>query len=223
MLPAAIANINPTSNIRINPASHPRGYDPAKKPMRERLDNLIMAEHAFDTTEIPYSLKLFSSADETPHIHFNLGQIHMFQCAPTLAREHFERAVMMDSWFCAAWLMLGSVRFNEGEYEDAMQAWNTALKCFRGRKTIDYEQLGLAYTVHYEEVLWNKAAAERALEMGGSAGVKPACVPMGAIFRVPGRIAKVRGKVVGQGTEWGFRGQGRVVGRCESIYLERHR
>jgi hypothetical protein len=223
MLPAAFPMINPPSNIGINPASHPRGYDPAKKPMRERLDNLIMAEHAFDTTEIPYSLKLFSSADETPHIHFNLGQVHIFQCAPTLAREHFERAVMMDSWFCAAWLMLGSVRFNEGEYEDAKQAWNTALKCFRGRKTIDYEQLGLAYTVHYEEVLWNRAAAERALEMGGSAGVKPACVPMGAIFRVPGRIAKVRGKVVGQGTEWGFKGQGRVVGRCESIYLERHR
>jgi hypothetical protein len=218
--PAAIPQSNPVSNIGINTGNHPRGYDPTKKSMRERIDNLMMAEHAFDTMQIPYSLKLFSDADETPHIHFNIGQIHLFLCAPSLAREHFERAVEMDSWFCAAWMMLGALRFNEGEYVQAKQAWNDALKCLRGRKTIDYEQLGLAYTVHYEEVLWNRAAAERALELGGSAGMRPACVPMGAIFRVPGRLAKVRGNSVGEGTEWGFKGEGRVVGRCESVYSE---
>ncbi|KAA8899732.1 hypothetical protein FN846DRAFT_909518 [Sphaerosporella brunnea] len=209
---ATAAALGPANPRRFGTGSTPQ------KPMSELIDDLLLAEHQLDTGSIPYSLKLYSTALQTPQIHFNQGQIHLFLCAPSLAKPHFERSVVLDEFFCVGWLMLGVVAFNAGDWSMAKTCWEKALRCFRGRKTVAYEQLGLAYTVVYEEVLWNRAAAERALVVGSAAGVRPAGAPMGAIFRVPGRWARLRGKKVGEGTDWGFRGEGRIVGLCESIY-----
>jgi len=209
-------NLDPTLREGVLQYIPPSGH--RRKPFLEELKGLLEAEISFDRNEIPLALKYFSDAKQTPHIQFNIGQLNIFCSAPAQAQQNFERSLEMDHWFCAGWIQLGGMLFQDRRFKDALFAYNEALRCFRDRQQIDYEQLGLCYIARFEEVLWNRAATQRALELDELPGTRPFQVPVGAIFRVPGRWARARLKNVGEGTDWGFKGKGRVVAECESVY-----
>lgn len=187
-----------------------------KRPYRTHLLHLLLAEHYFDTLLLPLSIHEFSLLPATPSILFNLGQLHLFIRAHSTAYTYFHSAVSLDPWFLPAWMQLGYLHFLARRYGEAEEAWREALRCFRGGQEVVWEQLGLMWTGKVEEVVWNRAAAE-----GRRRGVRPACVGFGAIFRVPGRWARGVRVEVGEGTEWGFKGRGRVVGERESVYVMR--
>ncbi|KAI5856626.1 hypothetical protein BZA05DRAFT_332468 [Tricharina praecox] len=204
--------------IRSNIAPHVAASGTRREPFLDAIKGLLNAEIAFDKNEIPLALKYYSNSRQTPHIQFNIGQLHLFSSAPELAVENFERSIELDHWFCVGWMQLGGILFQDRRYKDAMFVFGEALRCFRNREEIDYEQLGLKYVVKHEEVLWNRAAVQRALELDELRGARTYQVPIGSLFRVPGRWARSRMKAVGDGTEWGFKGKGRVVAECESVY-----
>ncbi|KAF8533720.1 hypothetical protein BDD12DRAFT_898088 [Trichophaea hybrida] len=203
-----------TQGIPRFPTTAPRPTH--KRPYRTHLLHLLLAEHYFDTLSLPLSIREFSSLPVTPQLLFNLGQLYLFTRSHSAAQYSFLAAVSLDPWFLPAWMQLGYISFVCRRYVEAGERWREALRCFRGGKEARWEQLGLMWTGSVEEVVWNLAAAE-----GRKRGVRPGCVGFGAIFRVPGRWARGVRVEPGVGTEWGFKGEGKVVGKRESVYVLR--
>ena len=51
-------------------------------------------------------------------------------------------------------------------------------------------------------------------------GLRPFCVPFGAVFRVPGHLASKIGVKPGTGADWMFLGRGRIIGQCMGSEIE---
>lgn len=177
------------------------------RPYLHHLAQLLAAETHFDRSQPHLALSAYLSLPSTPQTLFNIAQIHLYVFSLTAAHEYFRRAVEIDVFFVVGWLMLGHVAFEQRRFKDAEASFAEALRRMRGGARVEYEQLGLAYTVRREQVLWNRALARRA------EGGRCWCVPAGGLFRVDARkmTGEVRERVVGEGTGWGFLGVGRVV------------
>jgi hypothetical protein len=196
---AASPTITTTGSTPTTTPKIPRPKIPSDSPPADTHRNSITktalisvaAENALDDFEIPLAISLYLTVPQTPQIMFNIAQLHLLILDRDTAREYLEQAVAMDNWFAVGWFQLGYLEFVEARYERAVKAYSESLSCMRRGRSITYQQVGLAYTITFTAILWGRAAAQRAIYDGVyKAGERPQSVPVGAIFRVDGRLAR---------------------------------
>ena len=105
-------------------------------------------------------------------------------------------ALELDHWFLPEWVQLGFIDYIDRRYLLAQERYTQAHRCFRAKdSTSNWEQLGLMWVRKLEDVIWSRTFAG-----GGDEPCRLCCVPLDAIFRVPGRFAKAATMEAGQGT-----------------------
>lgn len=185
-------------------------FRPHAKPYKAALNVQVEAEIALDEHNVPLALRLYHKCPASAKIVFNTAQLHICMLSFELAHDQLQDAIRRDPWFTVAYFQLGAVFFRLRNYAAALYAYSQTLNCLRKGFMVEYGQLGLPYTVRVQDVLWNRGACRMAITHGAS-GLQVSQVPVGAVFRVPERIARARNKEAGEGTDWKFLGRGRQI------------
>lgn len=189
-------------------------------PFQVSLHAQLLAEAALDSSDFQTAAHHYARVvPRTPHTMFNIGMLQTMMFNNIQACETLVNAVTADESFCVGWFQLAYVYFRMRQYPDAMDAWLNAAKWTRKRGVVDYNQLGLAYKVKIKDIIWNQAACE-AVTSKGEGGIRPHCVPVGAVFRVPDHLADIIYKKPGEGADWMFAGRGKVVGTTLGAFGE---
>uniref|UniRef100_A0A6I8P178 NADPH oxidase activator 1 n=1 Tax=Ornithorhynchus anatinus TaxID=9258 RepID=A0A6I8P178_ORNAN len=200
---------------------------------RDLLKSWHEAVEAVDEKNWESALKIFSAVAEPPSkIDFNVGCLRLSSGNPEGALKAFDRAVAKDSCLAVGFFQRGS----------ALSDCRMALEQLRDNRFIDYNQLGLRYTLYAWEVVYNTAAAQARLglwpearrSLEGAGGRRPEGRPPAldvAVERVrkrlfldplqipPGEVFRPRKRYVEQLRSMDFLGKPKVSLACaESIH-----
>ncbi|KAI5810541.1 hypothetical protein BZA77DRAFT_297753 [Pyronema omphalodes] len=198
--------------------SIPKPWEPAVNPQRACLTAQVEAEICLDNEDIDTAIEWYESIKDDavytnqPHVFFNLGQLNMLKSDHDTAEDYFRQAVDFDEYLLPGYMQLAYLAYWDEDFDLADSYWEKALHCLvGGRKEVDYETVGLAYTCSYTDIWWNRSAAQ-----AHEHGMEPSKVPFGAIFRVPGFQANALECVLGSDAvrerrPWEFGGEGRVI------------
>ncbi|XP_039766614.1 LOW QUALITY PROTEIN: NADPH oxidase activator 1 [Ornithorhynchus anatinus] len=120
---------------------------------RDLLKSWHEAVEAVDEKNWESALKIFSAVAEPPSkIDFNVGCLRLSSGNPEGALKAFDRAVAKDSCLAVGFFQRGSGSSPDGEICEALSDCRMALEQLRDNRFIDYNQLGLRYTLYAWEV-----------------------------------------------------------------------
>lgn len=127
----------------------------------------------YDRNDFQQALEAFQPISDTSKVLFNCGVIHAtigrHRMAVRIQRklssdnyltplqvEYYQRATALDQYFAVAYFQQGVSNFLMGEFEEALANFNDALLYLRGNDQINYEQLGLNFTLFSCEIMFNR-------------------------------------------------------------------
>jgi len=124
--------------------------------LKAELETWAAALKAYDEEDFDRSLELFSSIADSSKILTNMGLIYATIGEHETAVERFVAATGLDNYLAVAYFQCGVSNFLLGRYDLASKDFEEALLYLRGNQSINYTQLGLAFTLYSAEVLFNK-------------------------------------------------------------------
>jgi len=127
--------------------------------LKAELENWAAALKAYDEEDFEQSLELFSAIADSSKILTNMGLIYATLGEHEAAVEQFIAATGLDNYLAVAYFQCGVSNFLLGRYDLASKDFEGALLYLRGNQSINYTQLGLAFTLYSAEVLFNKGLA----------------------------------------------------------------
>ncbi|KAJ7708456.1 hypothetical protein B0H16DRAFT_1901243 [Mycena metata] len=123
--------------------------------LKVELETWAAALKAYDEEEFEKALDLFSRIDDSSKILTNIGLIYAILGEHEAAVEKFIEATGLDTYLAVAYFQCGVSNFLLQRYEPAYKDFEEALLYLRGNQAINYEQLGLKFTLFSAEVLFN--------------------------------------------------------------------
>ncbi|EWC45525.1 hypothetical protein DRE_05383 [Drechslerella stenobrocha 248] len=126
--------------------------------LRQEIEWWVTALEAYGQEEPDYATAIaqFDLIGDNSKVLFNIGLIHATVGEHEKAIEAYHRAISLDQYFSVAYFQLGVSNFLLREYKEASANFNDSLLHLRGNSTIQYEQLGLKFTLYSCEVLFNR-------------------------------------------------------------------
>ena len=100
--------------------------------LKAELETWTQALEAFDATDLPRALDIFTTIAESSKVHFNIGLIHATQGHHTQAIKAFKQATQLDRFFAVAYFQRGVSMFLTGEWDRAKMQFEMALSNMRG-------------------------------------------------------------------------------------------
>ena len=127
----------------------------------------------YDRNDSQRAFEAFQIIADTSKILFNCGVIHATLGRHTAAVsrytlyvhqipcssgqiDYYNRATSLDQYFAIAYFQQGVSNFLLGDFEEALANFNDALLYLRGNDQINYEQLGLNFTLFSCEIMFNR-------------------------------------------------------------------
>ncbi|KAJ7725562.1 hypothetical protein B0H16DRAFT_1332633 [Mycena metata] len=123
--------------------------------IKAELEIWAAALKAYDEEDFEKALDLFSRIDDSSKILTNMGLIYAMLGEHEAAVEKFLEATSLDTYLAVAYFQCGVSNFLLERYELAYKDFEEALLYMRGQQVINYEQLGLKFTLFSAEVLFN--------------------------------------------------------------------
>jgi len=124
--------------------------------LKAELETWAGALKAYDEEDFERSLEQFSKIADSSKILTNMGLIYATLGEHEAAVEQFIAATGLDQYLAVAYFQCGVSNFLLGRYDLASKDFEGALLYLRGNQSINYTQLGLAFTLFSSEVLFNK-------------------------------------------------------------------
>ncbi|KAF8496441.1 hypothetical protein F5888DRAFT_1703872 [Russula emetica] len=124
--------------------------------LKAELEAWAAALKAYDEEDFEQSLELFSGIADSSKILANMGLIYATLGEHEAAVEQFIAATRLDNYLSVAYFQCGVSNFLLGRYDRSSKDFEDALLYLRGNQSINYTQLGLAFTLFSAEVLFNK-------------------------------------------------------------------
>lgn len=124
--------------------------------LKAELETWAAALKAYDEEDFDLSLELFASIADSSKILTNMGLIYATIGEHETAVERFVAATGLDNYLAVAYFQCGVSNFLLGRYDLSSKDFEEALLYLRGNQSINYTQLGLAFTLYSAEVLFNK-------------------------------------------------------------------
>ncbi|KAI9462624.1 hypothetical protein F5148DRAFT_217228 [Russula earlei] len=124
--------------------------------LKAELETWAAALKAYDEEDFEQSLELFSTIADSSKILTNIGLIYATLGEHETAVEQFMAATRLDNFLAVAYFQCGVSNFLLGRYDLSAKDFEEALLYLRGNQSINYTQLGLAFTLFSAEVLFNK-------------------------------------------------------------------
>lgn len=124
--------------------------------LKAELETWASALKAYDEEDFEKSLEQFSRIADSSKILTNMGLIYATLGEHEAAVEQFIAATGLDQYLAVAYFQCGVSNFLLGRYDLASKDFEGALLYLRGNQSINYTQLGLAFTLFSSEVLFNK-------------------------------------------------------------------
>ncbi|KAJ6264618.1 hypothetical protein Dda_0767 [Drechslerella dactyloides] len=124
----------------------------------QEIESWVRALEAYGQKEPDYATALahFEAIGDNSKVLFNIGLIHATVGDHDKAIEAYHQAIKLDQYFAVAYFQLGVSNFLLGDFKEASANFNDSLLYLRGNTTIQYEQLGLKFTLFSCEVLFNR-------------------------------------------------------------------
>jgi len=123
--------------------------------LKAELETWASALKAYDEEDFDQSLELFSAIADSSKILTNIGLIYATLGEHEAAVEQFIAATRLDNYLAVAYFQCGVSNFLLGRYDLSSKDFEEALLYLRGNQSINYTQLGLAFTLYSAEVLFN--------------------------------------------------------------------
>ncbi|KZV61081.1 hypothetical protein PENSPDRAFT_759646 [Peniophora sp. CONT] len=124
--------------------------------LKAELETWDAALKAYDLEDFEKALDQFSKIADSSKILTNMGLIYATLGEHEAAVEQFIAATGLDQYLAVAYFQCGVSNFLLGRYDLASKDFEGALLYLRGNQSINYTQLGLAFTLFSAEVLFNK-------------------------------------------------------------------
>ncbi|KAI0030018.1 hypothetical protein K488DRAFT_55124 [Vararia minispora EC-137] len=124
--------------------------------LKAELETWAAALKAYDEEDFEKALEQFSRIADSSKILTNMGLIYATLGEHEAAVEQFIAATGLDQYLAVAYFQCGVSNFLLGRYDLASKDFEGALLYLRGNQSINYTQLGLAFTLFSAEVLFNK-------------------------------------------------------------------
>lgn len=214
------------------PRSHPTSTITIK-PYRQQINIQVLAEIHFDSYDFDLALAVYHELlglfSLNAKVLFNIGQIHLLLGERRESASWFEKAVTCDPFLAVALFQLGAVYMRLGDFSGARNAYhrcrNTVVRGKRGAlaERVDYDQLGMRYTLHQGDIERNQRWCENKLGVSHTWPINTdtavgivhekqiTSVSAGTIFRVSDRKARARGTDPAKTAEWRFRDEAKVL------------
>ncbi|KAJ6517863.1 hypothetical protein DFH09DRAFT_1194653 [Mycena vulgaris] len=132
--------------------------------LKAKLETWAAALAAFDSRDFERALELFSRIPQSSIILTNMGLIHAALGEHEVAVERFIEATLRDPYLAVAYFQCGVSNFLLARYDLAYRDFREALRHLRGNQHINYEQIGLAFTLFSAEILFNQGLCLICLE-----------------------------------------------------------
>jgi tetratricopeptide (TPR) repeat protein len=100
--------------------------------LKAELETWTHALEAYDASDLPRSLEIFTTIAESSKVHFNIGLIHATQGHHIQAIRAFKQATELDRFFAVAYFQRGVSLFLTAEWERAKIQFEMALSNMRG-------------------------------------------------------------------------------------------
>jgi len=124
--------------------------------LKAELETWAAALKAYDEENFERSLETFSLIADSSKILTNMGLIYATLGEHEAAVEQFMAATRLDNYLAVAYFQCGVSNFLLGRYDLSAKEFDDALLYLRGNQSINYNQLGLAFTLYSAEVLFNR-------------------------------------------------------------------
>ncbi|KAJ6572381.1 hypothetical protein DFH09DRAFT_1032731 [Mycena vulgaris] len=126
------------------------------RSVKAELETWAAALKAYDAEDFEKALDLFTSISDSSKILTNMSIIHATLGRHEAAVERYIEAIELDSYLAVACAGSKLSNFLLGRYEPAHKNFEDALFYLRGTAYLNYEQLGLNFTLFLAEVLFNQ-------------------------------------------------------------------
>jgi len=123
--------------------------------LKAELQTWVAALKAFDASDFPGAMELFSRIADSSKILTNMGLVCATVGDHERAVKHFREATKLDPYLAVAYFQCGVSNFLLSRFGPAYQDFEEALLRLRSNQTIHYEQLGLQFKLHSAEVHFN--------------------------------------------------------------------
>ncbi|KAJ6262280.1 hypothetical protein Dda_3087 [Drechslerella dactyloides] len=131
---------------------------------KEVYETWVDASERYDIGDFAGALAGFEVIhDASARIYFNIGIIYATIGEHEKAISSFNKALKKDQYLAIAYFQRGVSNFLIAKYDDALTDFATARQHMRNNKHIDYEQLGLNFSLYSCEVLFNRGLCHRHL------------------------------------------------------------
>ncbi|PGH27368.1 hypothetical protein AJ80_00846 [Polytolypa hystricis UAMH7299] len=124
--------------------------------LKQEIETWVQALAHYDNNEFEEALRVFDNIADTSKILFNCGVIYATLGEHYKAVDCYQRAIALDQYFAVAYFQQGVSNFLVGDFEEALANFNDTLLYLRGNRSIDYDQLGLKFSLFSCEVLFNR-------------------------------------------------------------------
>ncbi|KAF9523330.1 hypothetical protein CPB83DRAFT_898907 [Crepidotus variabilis] len=128
--------------------------------LKAELEVWTAALSAYDGHEYDKALEYFSRIACTSKVLVNMGLICATMGEHELAVKHFLNATSRDQYLAVAYFQSGVSNFLLEEYRLACHDFDLALIYLRGHLAINYNQLGLDFTLFSTEIFFNKGLSK---------------------------------------------------------------
>lgn len=97
---------------------------------------------------------------EVSKVAHNIAAIYYKMEDHERASKWFVTALQKDPYLCITHFLFGQCLFDQEKYSDAAKEWDKCLEYMRGNTWINYQPLGLNFTLYSCEVMFNKSMAK---------------------------------------------------------------
>ncbi|KAK6340925.1 hypothetical protein TWF696_009238 [Orbilia brochopaga] len=131
---------------------------------KEVYETWVHALERYDIGDFPGALAGFELIqDASARIRFNIGIIYATIGEHQKAISSFNKALKKDHYLAIAYFQRGVSNFLISKYDDALTDFASARQHMRDNKHINYEQLGLRFSLYSCEVLFNRGLCHKHL------------------------------------------------------------
>jgi len=128
--------------------------------LKAELHKWAEALNAYDDGNLEEALSSFSTMTSSSRISTNIGLIHSALGDHEAAIEQFENAIALDQYLAITHFQCGVSNFLLGRYESALTKFKETRLYLRANQSINYEQLGLKFTLVAAEVIFNQGLSQ---------------------------------------------------------------
>lgn len=128
--------------------------------LKAEINTWVQALEAYDAQDYDRAIAIFQTIGDSARILTNIGLTHAVLGEHDKAVENFNSAITLDRYLAVAYFQCGVSNFLLGQFELAVKDFDDAIENLRGNESIKYPQLGLDFTLHLAELLFNRGLSQ---------------------------------------------------------------